>query len=100
VRTRYTRSVEISEALPGADLIRAGFDDLANGIESKESLLVLIGAPRLRRLGFDVPDTDYFPEDRLYARLAEDDQDSAHSRYNALIRLLVSFERAAECVPR
>jgi hypothetical protein len=92
--------VEISDALPGAELIRAGFDDLANGVESTESLLVLIGAPRLRRLGFDVPDTDYYPEDRLYAQLAMEDEDSAHSRYNALIRLLVSFERAAECVPR
>ncbi len=92
--------MEISDALPGAELIRAGFDDLARGVESNESLLVLIGAPRLRRLGFDVPDTEYFPEDRLYARLAAEDEDSAHSRYNALIRLLVSFERAAECVPR
>jgi len=51
VPTRYTRCVEISEALPGAELIRAGFDDLANGIESKESLLVLIGAPPLARRG-------------------------------------------------
>lgn len=92
--------MDISDALPGAELIRAGFDDLANGVESTESLLVLIGAPRLRRLGYDVPDTDDFPEDRLYARLAAEDGDSAHSRYNALIRLLVSFERAAECVPR
>jgi hypothetical protein len=92
--------VEISNALPGAELMRTGFGDLANGVESTESLLVLIGAPRLRRLGFDVPDTDYFPEDRLYARLAAEDEDSAHSRYNALIRLLVSFERAMECVPR
>jgi len=92
--------VEISDALPGAELIRAGFDDLANGVESAESLLVLIGAPRLRRLGYDVPDTDDFPEDRLYARLPAEDEDSAHSRYNALIRLLVSFERAVECVPR
>jgi len=92
--------VEISDALPGAELIRAGFDDLARGVESNQSLLVLIGAPRLRRLGFDVPDTEYFPEDRLYARLAAEDEDSAHSRYNALIRLLVSFERAVECVPQ
>jgi hypothetical protein len=92
--------VEISDALPGGEMIRAGFDDLANGVESIESLLVLIGAPRLRRLGFDVPDTKDYPEDRLYARLASEDEDSAHSRYNALIRLLVSFERAAECVPQ
>jgi hypothetical protein len=92
--------IEISDALPGADIMRSGFSDLENGIESTESLLVLIGAPRLRRLGFDVPDTDDYPEDRLYARLAAEDEDSAHSRYNALIRLLVSFERASECVPR
>jgi hypothetical protein len=89
---------EISDALPGADLIRQGFRDLERGDETIASLLVLIGAPRLRRIGFDVPDTPYFPEDRLYARLAEEHGDAAHSRYNALIRTLVSFERAAECV--
>jgi len=90
--------MEVSDALPGAELIRAGLDDLAHEVESIPALLVLIGAPRLRRLGFDVPDTPDFPEDRLYAKLAAEDSDSAHSRYNALIRTLVSFERAAECV--
>ena len=95
------RRVEVADALPGSDLIREGLRDLASGVESIPSLLVLIGAPRLRRIGFDVPsDTPYFPEDRLYAKLAEEDSDSAHSRYNALIRKLVSFERAAEFVKR
>jgi hypothetical protein len=37
------------------------------------------------------------PEHRLYELLAADDSDAAHSRYNALIRQLVSFERALEC---
>jgi len=91
-------SVNISDALPGAELIRAGFDDLACGVESIPALLVLIGAPRLRELGFDVPDSPKWPEDRLYDLLAAEDSDSAHSRYNALIRKLVSFERAAACV--
>lgn len=36
--------------------------------------------------------------DLIEKGLAEHDCDSAHSRYNALIRRLVSFERAAECV--
>lgn len=90
--------VEISDALPGADLIREGFRDLDEGVESVAALLVLIGAPRLRRLGFDVADSPYLPEDRLYAKLASSHGDGAHSQYNALIRLLVSFERAAECV--
>jgi hypothetical protein len=91
--------MEVSDALPGAELIRAGLRDIRDGVESIEALLVLIGAPRLRRIGFDVPDdTPYFPEDRLYEKLAAEDSDSAHGRYNALIRQLVSFERAAECV--
>jgi len=33
----------------------------------------------------------------LYALLARDNPDAAHSRYNALIRRLVSFERALAC---
>jgi len=70
--------------------------DLGAGVESIESLLVLVGTPRLRRIGFDVPDRLYFPEDRLYEKLAEIHGDGAHSKYNALIRTLVSFERAAE----
>jgi hypothetical protein len=86
-------------ALPGGDLVAAGLDDLASGQESDAALLVLIGAPRLRRLGLAIPDIDVEgPEHRLYQRLAAGDSDSAHSRYNALIRRLVSFERAAECV--
>jgi len=40
------------------------------------------------------------PERRLYERLASDGSDSAHSRYNALIRRLVSCERALECANR
>ena len=89
---------EVSDALPGSDFIREGLRDLANGVESVPALLVLVGAPRLRRIGFDVPDTNDFPENRLYAMLAATHGDGAHSQYNALIRRLVSFERAAECV--
>jgi hypothetical protein len=36
---------------PGGELIRRGVEDLAEARESVEALLVLIGAPRLRRLG-------------------------------------------------
>jgi hypothetical protein len=89
---------EIDERLPGADLVREGLRDLERGVESVEALLVLVGAPRLRRLGLDVPDTEDFPEDRLYAQLAAVHGDDALSKYNALIRRLVSFERTAECV--
>jgi hypothetical protein len=88
-------------ALPGGDLVARGLEDLAAGRESVEALLLLVGGPRLRALGFAVPETtlDPSPEHRLYDLLAATDEDGAHSRYNALIRRLVSFERAAECVP-
>jgi hypothetical protein len=54
---------------PGGDLVQEGLADLARGEETIPALLVSIGA-----------------------------SDSAHSRYNALVRRLVSFEDAAECV--
>jgi hypothetical protein len=38
------------------------------------------------------------PEQSLYRLLSEQYGDAAHSRYNALIRRLVSFERAASAV--
>ena len=83
---------------PGGNLISQGLDDLARGIESESALVVLIGAPRLRRLGVVVqPFEGESPEHRLYQLLAKSNTDSAHSRYNALIRRLVSFERAMEC---
>lgn len=84
-------------ALPGAELVYRGIADLECGVESVEALLVSIGAPRLGRLGFRLPEPIPSPEHRLYERLAEEDPDSAHSRYNALVRRLVRFERAAEC---
>ena len=37
------------------------------------------------------------PEHKLYALLAREKDDAAHSAQNALIRRLVSFERAAAC---
>ena len=87
------------EAFPGGDLIETGLADLAASRETVESLLVSIGAPRLRLAGIPVPDTTFpNPERRLYDRLALEDSDSAHSRYNALVRRLVSFESTVECV--
>jgi hypothetical protein len=66
---------------------------------STAALLVAVGAPRLGKLGYTVSTAWPEPEHRLYARLADEfGSDAAHSRYNALIRQLVSFERAAACV--
>jgi hypothetical protein len=85
------------EALPGANLIRRGVADLDSGHESAEALLVSIGAPRLRSMGIELPSPISSPEHKLYLLLAQEKGDAAHSAYNALIRRLVSFERAAVC---
>jgi hypothetical protein len=85
------------DGLPGAELIRKGIGDLSQGLESVEALLVSIGAPRLAGVGIEVASPLPSPEHRLYELLRSEDADGAHSRYNALIRRLVSFERAAEC---
>jgi hypothetical protein len=84
--------------LPGEDLVEEGLRDLLRGVETPEACLVSIGAPKLRSVGVDVP-AGVIPdaEHRLYALLAAEDSDTAHARYNALLRRLVSFEHAAAC---
>lgn len=86
------------DRFPGGELVRKGLADLLHGDETIEALLVSIGAPRLRAAGLPVERPFPDPEHRLYEILARTDPDSAHSRYNALLRRLVSFESAIECV--
>ena len=84
--------------LPGGDLVARGLEDLARSTVTIEALLVSIAAPRLERRGLTVTAPLGDPEHRLYERLASEDPDSAHSRYNALLRRLTAFESALECV--
>ena len=86
------------ERFPGVEMVQKGIEDLHRGVVSVPALLVSIGAPRLRRLRLPVPQ-EVIPsaEIRLYRHLAQSNPNGAHSQYNALIRRLVSFERAAEC---
>src|SRR5438046_1364289 len=84
--------------LPGADLVKQGLADLAGGRVSDASLLVLIAAPRLKRLGIQIPDrSPQQPyEHQLYTRLEERLGAGAHSHYNSLIRRIVSYARSLE----
>jgi len=87
---------DVPTDLPGHELVSDGLADLAAGRETESSLLVAMAAPRLRTLGFDVPDGgDGQPSHRLYELLAERGL-GAHSAYNALVGRMVSFARAAE----
>jgi hypothetical protein len=82
---------------PGGDLVQEGVEDLGQGRQTIPALLVAIGAPRLRRAGLMIPPhTIEHPEHRLFEALARSNPDSAHSRYNALVRRLVSFERCVD----
>ena len=94
--------------LPGSDVVLAGLDalrELARGERDRftvEALLVTVGARRLRAAGLPVPHVAPWPEQpelALYHAIA-DDQADAHSQYNALLRRLVSFERALEAHSR
>jgi hypothetical protein len=90
---------ETLAALPGSELVLAGLRDAQAGIDSPESWLVRVGADKLRAGGLDVPATSAAdsPEHQLYALLVRAHGRAAHSRYNAMIRRLVSFERALAC---
>jgi hypothetical protein len=81
-------------ALPGGELIDKGIADLARNEETVESLLVSIGSPKLRSLGISLGTVFDDAEHRLYALLGREHGNDAHGQYNALIRLLVSRERA------
>jgi len=86
------------QGLPGAELVDKGLADLAQNAETIESLLVSIGSPRLRSLGVAFerePFSD--PEHRLYELLGREHGNNAHGQYNALVRRLVSYERALAC---
>ena len=88
-----------TEDLPGFEVVDQGLRDLSEGRVTVPGCLVSIGGPRLRRLGLTVPPTAVpSPEHQLYELLTRASGDAAHGMYNALLRRLVSFERAAECV--
>lgn len=94
-RLAGVKAARDTRVVPGADLIERGVADLRERKETAESLLVSIGAPRLRSLGYELPPSFDSPEHKLYLLLAKEKGNGAHSAYNALIRRLVSFERTA-----
>jgi len=85
-------------ALPGGRLVDEGLDDLRAGRPTAAALLVATGRQRLTALGIQVPEMPAVerPSHELYLLLAAEDPASAHGRYNALIRQLVSYARAAD----
>lgn len=84
--------------LPGETLVRQGLADLQAGRRSVPAYLVRVARRRLSRAGLIDPpeaDTDAAAELELY-RLLQEEGGDAYSRYNALMRELVSFEDALD----
>ena len=86
------------EALPGADLVLRGVEDLADGRATPEAALIEVARTRLRLLGMPVPEAPIDPGDaelRLYARLGarHPDRDS-YGLYCAWLDQLASFVSA------
>ncbi len=91
-------SRQVEELLPGQDLVEQGLADLAQDRLTDLALLVLIAAPRLKRLGINIPTRSFREpfEHQLYAQLEARLGTAAHSHYNSLLRRIVSYARALE----
>jgi hypothetical protein len=91
-------SDDMLSRLPGGDIIRQGYIDIAGGACTEAAMLVSIASPRLRSLGFDVPriDCEEPVEHALYTLIEARDPLGAHAEYNALIGRIVSFEDALD----
>lgn len=90
-------------AIPGADILERGIEDIAAGRQSVDALLVEAAAPRLRFLGIDIPpipspQAGEHPdaELRLYALLGRQGNTDPYGEYNALLRRLASLCSALE----
>lgn len=88
---------ELLEGLPGADRIVEGLDDFHAGVPSLSACLVRIARPRLIRAGLVSASTPHAGEAELELyQMLNPEGTRAHSRYNALLRELTSFEHALD----
>ena len=83
--------------LPGAERVAQGLNDHRENRHTIPACLVRIARPRLTKAGLmePSPQHDILAELHLYHLLASEGN-QAHSRYNALIRELISFEHALD----
>ncbi len=88
---------ELISGLPGAQRIADGLGDYHDNRHTVPSCLVRMARRRLANAGLMQPTSqhDMDAELDLY-RLLSHEGNQAHSRYNALIKELVSFEHALD----
>ena len=89
---------DLIAGLPGESLVRQGLADLRVGRHTIAATLLSMARPRLIRAGLlddSQPPLPPQPELRLY-RLLRAEGGDAYSRFNALVRELISFEQALD----
>lgn len=88
---------ELISDLPGSQLIQDGLRDYHDHRHTIPSCIVRIARYRLAKAGLmeSLPKPDIDAELDLYSLLSEEGN-QAHSKYNALIRELISFEHALD----
>ena len=92
-QTLHSKRTSQLEKVPGWELVAPGLEDIEKGDwETIHALLVFMATPRLRRLGFEIPDIEDVANIhlKLYEKLCETHADG-YSQFNALQRRLVSF---------
>jgi hypothetical protein len=90
--------LDIISDLPGCALIEQGLQDYVANRHTQQSCLIRMARPRLVKAGLldrAAPQHDINAELDLYHLLSHEGN-QAHSRYNALIRELISFEHALD----
>ena len=94
-RERFGAESFAELGLPGGEIVDRGIDDLAAGVESVESLLISVAAPRLRREGVPLPRHTFDEsESRLYRAIERESPSLAHARYLAYLEQASSFADA------
>ena len=89
---------ELIRGLPGEQLVRQGLADFQSGLRTIPECLVRIARPRLSRAGL-MPQSDSGQPSQAELQLYEllkRDGGAAYSRYNALLREVISFENALD----
>jgi hypothetical protein len=89
---------DLMAGLPGEGLVREGLADCLAGRHTIPACLIAIARPRLTCAGLIPATMIHFllePELQLYRLLGQQGGDT-YSRYNALLRELVSFESALD----
>lgn len=92
------KQIDSIDGLPGEAMMREGLADFLSGQTTIPACLVGIARSKLSRIGFLPPSvTREMPDAELVLyRLLRQNGGDAYSRYNSLLRELVSFEQALE----